>query len=132
MKTCIVVGGALQCGIWFGFIKTTMELGKPPSENQVAEGATDQQEEKADPNPVQKKTVPSKLPLVPEGQPQPKVVVEKSTTFNFGNVDAGTKGSHKFIVRNEGKGALQLAKGRSSCACTIGRLSPSDCFHSTK
>jgi hypothetical protein len=41
------------------------------------------------------------------------------TTFSFGTVGAGAKGSHEFIIRNTGVAPLELTKGATSCTCTV-------------
>ena len=52
---------------------------------------------------------------------QPKVVVEK-TSFDFGTMDPGAKGKHDYVFRNEGNAPLELAKGKTSCSCTMTNL----------
>ena len=121
MKTWIICGLALLGGIWFGFARTVMELGGPPAGQSDMAGAA----EVAEPA-VAGTNPPARVKPVPEGQPQPVAVVEKSTTFDFGTVEAGTKGSHTFTLRNAGKGTLHLAKGASSCSCTIAKLSSTE------
>jgi hypothetical protein len=41
------------------------------------------------------------------------------TTFAFGTVGVGAKGSHEFVIRNTGSAPLQLTRGETSCTCTV-------------
>ncbi len=53
--------------------------------------------------------------------------VATETSFDFGTVEKGDTGSHTFIIKNEGPGALQVKPGRTSCPqCTIGAVSPAN------
>jgi hypothetical protein len=54
--------------------------------------------------------------------PRPKAVVVGSDTFNFGRMEQDTKGSHVFEIRNEGDAPLTLAKGSTTCKCTLSNL----------
>ena len=47
----------------------------------------------------------------------PKIVFENEN-FNFDTVSQGTKVSHSFIFRNDGKSDLIIRKTKSSCGCT--------------
>ncbi len=68
------------------------------------------------------------VPKVEDGKPQPSengphpVAVIPETTFDFGVMMHRTKGSHTFVVKNEGTVPLKLATGRTTCQCTIGKL----------
>lgn len=48
--------------------------------------------------------------------------ITESTEFDFGTQGANEAGSHRFAVVNGGRSTLSLAKGASSCSCTIGGL----------
>lgn len=41
------------------------------------------------------------------------------TTYAFGTVVAGGRGSHEFVIRNAGDAPLELTKGATSCTCTV-------------
>lgn len=56
------------------------------------------------------------------GLPLPKVVVVGSDTYNFGFMEQDSKGSHSFEIRNEGDAPLKLAKGSTTCKCTLSNL----------
>lgn len=60
-------------------------------------------------------------PEVVKSGPKPKAVFEE-TEHDFGMMKHLTKGSHKFIVRNDGKAPLILKAGPTTCQCTIGKL----------
>jgi hypothetical protein len=50
--------------------------------------------------------------------PAPQVEVPE-TQFAFGTVGVGAKGVHEFVIRNTGSAPLELAKGATSCTCTV-------------
>ncbi|HEY4261227.1 MAG TPA: DUF1573 domain-containing protein, partial [Schlesneria sp.] len=53
--------------------------------------------------------------------------VAAETSFDFGTVEKGDTGSHTFLIKNEGPGALRVKPGRTSCPqCTIGAVSPAN------
>lgn len=70
----------------------------------------------------------------PEGPAAPFVIpatgpygkaVTKETTFDFGVMEKGGKGTHTFVIINEGPGPLRVKQGMTSCGqCTIGKVSP--------
>jgi hypothetical protein len=41
------------------------------------------------------------------------------TSYDFGDIKAGDKVQHTFVVTNKGKAPLVLRKVRSSCGCTV-------------
>src|SRR3990172_6707366 len=53
--------------------------------------------------------------------PAPKVAVS-SDTYEFGVMDQGATGSHEFVFTNEGRAALKLTSGESTCGCTLTKL----------
>ncbi|MFP6765548.1 MAG: DUF1573 domain-containing protein [Planctomycetaceae bacterium] len=53
--------------------------------------------------------------------PLPEAVFEE-THHHFGVMKHLTSSSHKFIVRNEGEGPLELKAGDTTCQCTVGEL----------
>lgn len=57
---------------------------------------------------------------IPTG-PAPKLVTPE-VTFNFGRMTVGEKGVHEFAFTNSGEAPLELAKGATSCTCTISGL----------
>jgi hypothetical protein len=54
--------------------------------------------------------------------PQPKVVVEGALTHEFGAMSQQRTGNHSWVVRNLGKGELELWMESSTCMCTIAKL----------
>jgi hypothetical protein len=44
------------------------------------------------------------------------------TEFNFGKMAVGETGRHTFVIKNVGEAPLRLARGESSCKCTVGTL----------
>jgi Protein of unknown function (DUF1573) len=68
---------------------------------------------------------PSELEI-PANGPFGKAVTD-TMQFNFGTVSLGTKGEHTFVIKNEGKGPLQVKPGKTSCSqCTHGGVSRED------
>src|SRR5215213_8688582 len=56
-------------------------------------------------------------------KPQPKIVVEGGTVFNFGMMQVGDTQKHVFVLRNIGNAPLELTAGEPSCKCTISEFS---------
>jgi hypothetical protein len=50
--------------------------------------------------------------------PRPKAVVDEAK-HKFDRLALGATGHHDFILRNEGDAPLKLAKGTSTCKCTV-------------
>jgi len=55
-------------------------------------------------------------------QEMPKVEVVGGDEFDFGVMEPGGEGTHSFVVRNVGKGPLELRIAGSTCKCTVGSL----------
>lgn len=62
-------------------------------------------------------------PISPTG-PHPKVVVDEKE-YNFGVMSPKSKGSHVFVIKNEGEADLEVMarKEDTTCSCTFGELS---------
>ena len=62
----------------------------------------------------------------PQGKPRAVAVPDPTTgqtlEYNFGGMERGAYGEHKFSIRNEGDGVLFLEKLKESCACTKAEL----------
>ena len=58
-------------------------------------------------------------PLPPPDGPQPALVVDGPTVYDFGEMEWGTSGSHSWLFRNVGDYPLELRQGESTCKCTI-------------
>ncbi len=54
---------------------------------------------------------------------KPKMVVEGSTTHDFGNIYRGQKVSHLFTIKNEGSDTLVINNVSASCGCTAAMVS---------
>lgn len=66
--------------------------------------------------------VETELPIPAQG-PYGKAVVTE-TTHDFGSLEMGGKGSHIFVIKNEGKGPLRVKQGGTTCGqCTFGKVS---------
>jgi hypothetical protein len=59
-------------------------------------------------------------PISPEG-PYPKAVAAE-TSYNFGSMARDEERKHSFTIKNEGEAKLLLAKGGTTCKCTIAEL----------
>ena len=63
---------------------------------------------------------------IPASGPFGKAVAAE-TTHDFGAVTLGSKGSHVFVIKNEGQGPLRVRTGKTSCSqCTVGGVSRED------
>jgi len=57
------------------------------------------------------------------GPPAKAVLVEGGdTTYSFGTFAQYSKGTHVWVIKNEGEGDLKLTQGYKSCSCTIANL----------
>ena len=52
----------------------------------------------------------------------PKAIVEGNKLFDFGTLPQHTTGKHSWVVRNEGKGILELHMISSTCSCTLAKF----------
>lgn len=50
-----------------------------------------------------------------------KAVIPEDS-YDFGRMALGQRGTHDYVIRNEGTVALKLAKGRAMCKCTLANL----------
>jgi len=57
--------------------------------------------------------------------PAPKIDAPE-TLYAFGTVGVGAKGSHDFVIRNNGDAPLELTKGATSCTCTVSDFEESE------
>jgi hypothetical protein len=64
---------------------------------------------------------PSQLE-VDMSKPQARAEVVGSETYNFGYMEQDARGSHTFEIRNTGDIPLTLAKGPTTCKCTLSNL----------
>jgi len=62
------------------------------------------------------------LAIQPTGPPG-RVVLTEPTTHNFKIMPQQSKGRHTWVMKNEGRGELELSKGPSTCSCTIANFS---------
>ena len=63
--------------------------------------------------------------IAPPAGPSP-VAEASETTYGFGTVTVGGKGSHDFVIRNAGDAPLELTKGATSCSCTVADFEESE------
>ncbi|MBI2827386.1 MAG: DUF1573 domain-containing protein [Planctomycetia bacterium] len=62
---------------------------------------------------------------VPAGSPQPRLELDH-VNHDFGRMEYGATGKHTFLFTNTGEGPLRLAKGETSCKCTLSKLAQKD------
>ncbi|MGC8641740.1 MAG: DUF1573 domain-containing protein [Isosphaeraceae bacterium] len=55
--------------------------------------------------------------------PQPEVEIEGALTHEFGSMSTWKVGTHKWRVKNQGKGNLEIFLAGSNCMCTVAKLS---------
>ena len=97
---------ALSVTVWLGRYQGVIDLpqlsGGPPTE-----------------------AVPGSLEIPANGPFGKAVPVEIS--HDFGVLTLGSKGSHVFVIKNEGQGPLRVKTGKTSCIqCTVGGVSRED------
>jgi len=63
---------------------------------------------------------------IPISEDAPKAVVEGGRVFTFGRMDLNSVGKHTFVVKNEGKGVLELTMEGTTCKCTMADLKEGD------
>ena len=68
-------------------------------------------------------TLPAKAETAPEAnKPAPKITVEEAI-HDFGNIGPGTSNVCEFKFTNTGDGVLKIKKIKSTCGCTVPKLS---------
>lgn len=87
-------------------------INKPPTSETPGESSKQQEQQRhlEDPTPTIAKT-----------GPYPKAAVDQPV-FAFPPMQANAKASHSFTIRNEGEAPLILARGKSTCTCTMSSL----------
>jgi hypothetical protein len=93
----IFTSAAVACAVWLGQTNSKTPV--------VSSGTTDQDD----------------WPDISKSGPHP-LAVAVEPTYDFGKALPGEEGSHTFIIRNEGQADLVLAKGPSTCQCTMSEL----------
>jgi hypothetical protein len=92
-----------------------------PEEQAKAEAAVAKGETVKSPptatGPIQEANKTNPFEIAKEG-PHPKAELPESS-FNFGEMLLGDEEFHEFVIRNTGEAPLMLAKGTSTCKCTI-------------
>lgn len=63
---------------------------------------------------------------VPISEDAPQAVVEGGSVFVFGRMELNAVGKHTFVVKNEGKGTLELTMEGTTCKCTMADLKEGD------
>ncbi len=101
----IIIGG----GIW---LFTDDEVKQKPADSHdktiLSEG--DKKDDGLDPEPE-----------ISKSGPYPKLVIEESE-YQFGIMGVKEVKTHEFIIKNEGEVPLQLARGKTTCQCTLSEL----------
>ena len=94
---------ALVVTVWLGRYQGQIPVANPPAGTTAAE--------------------PDGLPIPAAGSYGKAVAAE--TAFDFGVLERGDKGSHSFVIKNEGPGPLRVKHGKTSCGqCTFGKVVP--------
>ncbi|MEW4562508.1 DUF1573 domain-containing protein [Bremerella sp. JC770] len=63
---------------------------------------------------------------IPISEDAPHAVVENGAVFAFGRMELNSVGKHTFVVKNEGKGVLELTMEGTTCKCTMADLEEGD------
>jgi hypothetical protein len=63
-----------------------------------------------------------KVPVVEVNGPQPKLVLEAASEFDFGKMARFDKATHGWLVKNEGEIPLEIWQhGQTTCSCTVAK-----------
>jgi len=57
-----------------------------------------------------------------DGSAAPKALLEGEPTFEFGNLPQETTGTHSWVVKNVGRGDLELWMISATCSCTLAKF----------
>jgi len=79
------------------------------------------QADKTQSNPSKGYADDTNAPELDEDNKRPKAVADEML-HEFGSMELGEKGSHTFIIKNEGDDVLKISKGASTCKCTVSDL----------
>ncbi|WDI42807.1 DUF1573 domain-containing protein [Bremerella sp. P1] len=63
---------------------------------------------------------------IPISEDAPQAVVQGGPVFVFGRMELNSVGKHTFVVKNEGKGMLELTMEGTTCKCTMADLEEGD------
>ncbi|QDU74791.1 hypothetical protein Pan97_18070 [Bremerella volcania] len=63
---------------------------------------------------------------IPISEDAPQAVVVGGPVFLFGRMELNSVGKHTFVVKNEGKGVLELTMEGTTCKCTMADLKEGD------
>ena len=115
MKPSAVLAGVASLFVAFAVVAWISGAWNP--ETRTTKNKTDSEKDPA------KEEINSNPFDKPDASESPKIEVGE-TTHNFGVMPFGVEGgwSHDFVVKNVGKGVLRLAKGPSTCQCTMSDL----------
>ncbi|MEE2641838.1 MAG: DUF1573 domain-containing protein [Planctomycetota bacterium] len=108
----VVIGCAICVGVGFGLTRTQIEFWGVTEQFTVFQRTIDAEESSAGPS----EDLESGEAAVPVA------AFQGPTTHNFGSLDKGQKGSHDFVVKNEGTGPLTITLTNTSCKCTLSEL----------
>ncbi len=114
MKPSAILAGVASLALAFMLVSWISGARRPqPAGTVEAEAEKDPSKDEIRKNPFEK----------PIGDSAPKIEVAE-TTHRFGVMPFGVKGgwSHDFVVKNVGNDVLRLAKGPSTCQCTMSDL----------
>ncbi|MBX3413662.1 MAG: DUF1573 domain-containing protein [Pirellulales bacterium] len=100
---------ALLCGVLLGTVLATVNFHAFTSDEELFG--------------VKSTSEDPRFPAMPPAHgPQPRVVVENGTSFDFGQVETGVLQRHGFIFKNIGQYPLRLRQGTTTCKCTISNI----------
>jgi hypothetical protein len=123
VRTTLIIAVSVIAGVAIGLVATMAELGIAPDGGSAVKFGY--QAMHSLPDIVNK---PGEIPKA--------AVAANDLEYNFGKADKEAKGRHEFVVRNDGNGKLSLAKGETSCVCTVSAidrniLAPGESAHVT-
>ena len=107
MKTWLPIGLALLLGIGVGVGIAWARYARYPWDGTAA-------------------GIPLGLEMAKDSGGLPPIVSISDDTYDFGFMDADAKERHEFVIKNRGRGPLELKKGTASCKCTVSFLKEGD------
>lgn len=115
--TVLLVIGGLIAAVWLG------QTPPPPTVAKSAGGASSESTAKKEGSAPKGTDDDKPIPVVAPHGPYPKAVIGERD-YDFGVMEVGGKGSHIFVIRNDGEAPLEVVAREqdTTCQCTVGKV----------